>query len=144
MLKVSKKQLLLISALFWGIASIDIAFSGITNWTKNTSNIYLELIGLVAVIMFFAAFIFKRVYHKDSNRILSLDDTRHSVFKIMDIKGWTIVACMITFGVSIRVFGLMPDIAIGVFYSGLAFSLFYNGVRFFRCYLQFLRYQSIS
>lgn len=42
-----------------------------------------------------------------------------------------IMIFMMTIGISIRSFHLLPDIFIAVFYSGLGFALFMAGIKFF-------------
>lgn len=45
-----------------------------------------------------------------------------------------IMIFMMTMGISIRSFHLLPDIFIAVFYSGLGFALFMAGIKFFKNY----------
>jgi len=47
-----------------------------------------------------------------------------------DARGWIIMAFMITLGVSIRRYGLMPLWFIALFYTGLSSALVLTGIRF--------------
>jgi len=46
------------------------------------------------------------------------------------------MAFMITFGIGLRVSGIIPDVFIAVFYSGLGASLFTAGVLFIINYIK--------
>lgn len=53
-------------------------------------------------------------------------------FSFFDVKGWIVMVFMITFGITIRSFHLLPDAFISVFYTGLSLALMSTGVLFIR------------
>lgn len=53
------------------------------------------------------------------------------------MKSFLIMAFMITFGLSIRAFNLMPQVFIAVFYTGLGLALTLAGFKFSVSYIQF-------
>ena len=53
-------------------------------------------------------------------------------FSFFDVKGWIIMVFMITFGVTMRSFQILPDAFISVFYTGLSLALIFTGVLFIR------------
>ena len=57
--------------------------------------------------------------------ILAFQDRR-------DVKGWIVMVFMITFGVTMRSFHILPDAFISVFYTGLSLALIFTGVLFIR------------
>lgn len=53
-------------------------------------------------------------------------------FSFFDVKGWIIMVFMITFGITMRSFHILPDAFISVFYTGLSLALIFTGVLFIR------------
>ena len=59
-----------------------------------------------------------------------MPEPRTSVFKTFSAKGYIIIACMITLGITLKRIPQVPDSFIAWFYSGLGPGLFSAGVRF--------------
>lgn len=53
-------------------------------------------------------------------------------FSFFDVKGWIVMVFMITFGITMRSFHILPDAFISVFYTGLSLALMFTGVLFIR------------
>ena len=61
----------------------------------------------------------------------------YSPFTAFNRQAYCIMAFMMTFGIGLRVSGLVPEVFIAVFYSGLGLSLIIAGLGFCR---QFIKY----
>ncbi len=62
---------------------------------------------------------FGKLVVKHTDRISSYEDDRHFFLKFFDVPSFIIMAVMMTGGISIRAFGLAPEVFIAVFYTGL-------------------------
>ena len=136
-LKVHKNHLLLIGGIVWGIAGFNILKIGLTAY-EGYFNWWRLLISLVV----FAAFqflIFNKMVRKHTKRILEYEEIRQYFIKFFDLKGFLIMAFMITLGVSLRLSGFVPDVYIAVFYSGLGSSLGVAGLLFVINYISTFR-----
>lgn len=127
-MKVRKDWLLLIAGIVWLIAGaniINIAFlaaHGVWHFTMF----------VVAIIVFciFFFLIFGRLVGKHTHRILGYHDEKVWIFKFFDIKSYVIMVVMISLGIVVRKFHLMPDVCIAMFYAGLGSALIAAGVAF--------------
>ena len=137
-MKVNKKILILIAAFVWMIAGFNVLKIGI-----ETYNGHLALINIILSLIIFAIFhflIFQRMVKKHCKRINAYQ-TKQYFWHFFDAKSFLIMLFMISFGVIIRVFSLLPDRFIAVFYTGLGAALFFAGISFGISYLKSLDYQ---
>lgn len=129
--RVKKKTLLFIAGAVWLIAGINILRIGITTWA-NTDQCWLFKIGEATIVfLLFFLLIFKRLFQKHTKRIENKKE-KSSPFSFFDKKGWVIMTFMITLGITIRKFQLLPNSFISVFYTGLSSALIITGLLFLR------------
>lgn len=72
---------------------------------------------------------------KHTLRIKNFQQPKQYFWKFFDMKSFIIMAVMMTGGVTIRIFHLLPEQFIAVFYSGLGAALFLAGSLFGYNYL---------
>lgn len=127
-MKVKKNNLLLLAALVWIGAGVNIFRIGVLLYFP-----YLNIVNILlsaAVFAVFQYFIFGRLVRKHTARIQRYPDERQFFLKFFDIKSFVIMAVMMSGGIGIRSFHLAADEFIAVFYSGLGVSLLLAGVLF--------------
>lgn len=73
---------------------------------------------------------FTGVVRKYTERILGIPESRTSIFRTFSVKGYLIIAFMITLGITLRRIPQVPDSFIAWFYCGLGPGLFSAGIRF--------------
>ncbi|MBM6798481.1 hypothetical protein H7U28_06595, partial [Coprobacillus cateniformis] len=78
----------------------------------------------------FMKFVFYKMVQKHTNRIISYEEELQLFIRFFDIQAFCIMAFMMTMGISLRAFHLVPDIFIAVFYTGLGVSLLCAGILF--------------
>ena len=129
MLKIPTRHLLLVNGLLWTAIGIKIALTGV-NAYRHLEVIPWWYFVLSAVV--FAGFyvMFTGVVRKYAARIEALPDPRTSIFKTFSVKGYLIIAFMITLGITLKRIPQVPDSFIAWFYSGLGPGLFSAGIRF--------------
>ena len=114
--RVNRRTLLLIAGCVWIIAGINILRIGIITWL-NDAHYWLFKVGeAIVVFLLFFQFVFRRLFVKHSERI-SQKGEKNCPFSFFDVKGWIVMIFMITFGVTIRHFQLLPNSFISVFYT---------------------------
>lgn len=129
--KVNSHTLLLIAGIVWIVAGANILRIGIDTWLIDSQYWVFKVGEASVVFLIFYNFIFKKLYHKHSKRIC--EKTSSSCpFSFFDIKGWVIMSFMISLGITVRKFQLMPESFIAVFYTGLSIALIITGLLFFR------------
>lgn len=129
---VNKQFLLITAGLVWIIAGVNILRIGIVTWINNAENWMFKIGEATIVFLFFFILIFKKLYYKHTLRIEQKKEDKHCPFSFFDIKGWLIMIFMITLGITIRSFHLLPESFISVFYTGLSIALILTGILFIR------------
>ena len=127
------RQILLITAgAVWIIAGANILRIGIVTWL-NTSQDWMFKIGEATVVfLLFFVLVFRRLYYKHTQRIEQKKERRNCPFSFFDVKSWITMIFMISLGITIRSFHLLPETFISVFYTGLSIALILTGVLFIR------------
>lgn len=127
--RVNKYTLLFIAGCVWIIAGANILRIGIVTWL-NDAHYWLFKAGEATVVfLLFFQFVFRRLFVKHSVRI-SQKGEQNCPFSFFDMKGWIVMIFMITFGITVRRFQLLPNSFISVFYTGLSSALIVTGILF--------------
>ncbi|MGL9748412.1 hypothetical protein [Enterococcus sp. DIV0170] len=125
---VKKLTLLLLASVVWLIAGFNVLKIGIETYANYLSVINFLLSVLVFLIFWFM--VFHKLTIKHTERISNYTKDRQFILNFFDLKSFLIMAVMITGGLLIRKFSLLPDRFIAVFYTGLGSALFLAGVLF--------------
>ena len=129
MLKIPTRHLLLVNGLLWTAIGTKIALTGIGAY-KSLPVIHWWYFLLSALV--FAGFymMFTGIVRKYAERIEAMQEPRTSVFKTFSLKGYIIIAFMITLGITLKHIPQIPDTFIAWFYCGLGPGLLSAGIRF--------------
>lgn len=126
-LKVNKKALMVIGGLVWAFAGSRVFSLGYEDVT------HVNIIGVIVSIIIFSVFfnfIFYKMAKKHVVRINNKEKEKLCVFSFFDIKGYIIMAFMMTFGIGLRSTGIVNPNYLGIFYIGLGFALSLGGIIF--------------
>ena len=129
MLKIPTKSLLIVNGLLWTAIGTKIALIGIDHYGR-LEHIPWWYFLLSAVVFAGFWFMFTGVVRRYSGRILSMKEPRTSIFKTFSLKGYLIIAFMITLGITLKRIPQVPDSFIAWFYCGLGPGLLSAGIRF--------------
>ena len=134
MLRIKKRGLLFVAALVWLAAGVNILRIGIVSIisTYGKGKPFWDFgIPFFAVLIFvgFTA-MFYRLVGKHERRIMGYDAEKVSVFLFFDLKGYLMMAFMMTLGILLRRGGFMPEVFFAFFYTGLGSALSLAGLRF--------------
>lgn len=125
---IKNKYLLILAGIFWILAGINIDKIGFQAY-KSHITLFNILISIIIFIIFYCI-IFNKLVLKHTNRIISSKIEKQKFYKFFDLKSYFIMIFMIVLGIVIRIFNLLSDTYIGVFYSGLGTALFLSGIKF--------------
>ena len=129
MLRIPTKYLLLVNGLLWTAIGTRIALIGVDYYQLLESIPWWYF--LLSVIVFAGFwFMFTGVVRKYSERIMSMTEPRTSIFCTFSVKGYIIIAFMITLGITLKRIPQVPDSFIAWFYCGLGPGLLSAGIRF--------------
>lgn len=127
-MKVDRNVLILLASLVWSAAGFNILLIGLAAYHQylSISNLLLSLL----VFIVFQKFIFGKLVHKHTDRINNYVESKQFFLKFFDLKGFFMMAIMMSAGVILRTLGLVPERFIAVFYTGLGASLLLAGLLF--------------
>ena len=115
---VTKNTLLITAGIVWLLAGINILRIGISCWINDSHYWFFKVCEATIVFLLFFGLIFHKLYKKHTHRI-SQKKAKNCPFSFFDVKGWIIMAFMITIGILTRTLHLLPEAFIAVFYTGL-------------------------
>ena len=105
---VSKNTLLITAGIIWLTAGINILRIGVECWINDSHYwLFKACEATLVFLLFFGC-----------------------PFSFFDVQGWIVMAFMITIGILSRLFHLLPESFIAVFYTGLSLALIGTGIRF--------------
>lgn len=130
MCKVRKVHLLAINGLLWTAIGAKIAATGVVHYLSTPTEKLWWMIPLSALV--FAGFylMFTGIVRKYAERIHGLPGPKESVFKTFGLKGYLIIAFMISLGISLKHIPGIPKPFFAWFYLGLGLGLLSAGIRF--------------
>jgi hypothetical protein len=135
--KVPKRALLFIAALVWGYAAQKIIVIGVRLYKISNLHFWHIILISIPVYLLFHYFVFNKIILKHTRRIVNKPNPKHCLFSFFDWKSYLIMAFMITLGISVRKYMLLPANFIAEFYIGLgmaigtsAIYLLYYGIRY--------------
>ena len=127
---VKKHSLLGIAGCVWLIAGFNVARLGVLSYgiMETISFVHIAL----SVLVFCAfGFMFFKMSIKHTKRIRGYEEEWKPVWHFFDLKAYCIMAVMMGGGIWLRSSGLVPNVFIAVFYTGLGCALAVAGVLFF-------------
>lgn len=136
---IKNKYLLLIAAIVWLIAGFNVLKIGVETYLNYVTVINL-LLSLVVFLVFWIM-VFSKLVKKHTLRISSYESEKQWFYLFFDLKSFIIMAIMMTMGIVIRYYALLPDVFIAVFYTGLGSALALAGILFM---VNFMRFEAIS
>lgn len=128
-LQVKKNNLLVIAALVWIAAGVNILHIGIDAFAEGYASILNEALSLLVGLVFWFG-VFYRLTVKHTERITNYEQQNQYFWHFFDVKSFIIMAVMMTGGIALRASGIAPSVFIAVFYTGLGAALTLAGVLF--------------
>ena len=130
MCKIPTTGLLAVNGLLWTAIGTKIAVTGVSRYLQTESGKLWWMIPLSVLV--FAGFymMFTGIVRKYAERIHALEGPKEPVWKTFGLKGYLIIAFMITLGISLKYIPGIPAPFFAWFYLGLGLGLLSAGIRF--------------
>ena len=129
MFKIATRHLILFNGLLWSAIGIKILLTGISYYLRLPEIHWWYY--LLSVLVFTGFYVmFTGIVRKYAERIEAMPEPKTSIFKTFSIKGYIIIAFMITLGITLKRIPQVPDSFIAWFYCGLGPGLLSAGIRF--------------
>lgn len=133
---VKKRTLPAVAGCVWLIAGINVARLGLLAYSIIPR---IKIIHILLSMAVFGAFglMFFKISIKHTKRIKGYEKEFHPFWRFFDLKSYIIMAVMMGGGIWLRASGLVPEVFIAVFYSGLGCALALAGVLFWIMFFLF-------
>lgn len=131
---IAKRYLMIIAAFVWLFAGSMLLYKGIAFMIKNPSAIVLKLIISITIGLLFFAIMFSKIVAKHVTRILSIKHERPCLFSFFNWKSYLLMGSMITFGILLRTFHIIPMEYLSCFYVSMGIPLLISSHRFFKLF----------
>lgn len=133
---ISKRGLLLLAGIVWTFAGGMLAFRGLSYlWDQPHLGVRLAIAAAIGVA--FYLMVFTRVSFKHISRIKSKAVAKPCAFSFFDVKGYLMMAVMITSGILLRHFNVVNPAYLYTFYVGMGIPLLISAARFYWTWLTF-------
>lgn len=133
LLKMKKENLIIVAGVVWLLAGANVALIGLRSAVEMSGAavgvVGALVVGAVAAFLAFHA-MFGTIVLKNAQRIRGLDGEHLSFLQFLDLKGYLIMAFMMSFGFGLRLSGLVPNWFFAFFYTGLGCALTLAGASF--------------
>lgn len=126
---VKKRTLLAVAGGVWLLAGFNVARLGILSYIDLSKILFVHILLSVAVFCAFGLMFYKMSI-KHTKRIKGYKEEFKPVWHFFDLKSYIIMAVMMGGGIWLRSSGLVPNVFIAVFYTGLGCALALAGVLF--------------
>jgi hypothetical protein len=125
---VPKSVLIALGAALWGFAAYRILKMGFIFIEKHALHHMLNyLIGVAGFVPFFLL-IFRKVSLRYFTRIINLPQRRPCMFAFFDLRGYIMMSFMITIGILVSHWKLIPELYKGTFFISLGLSLLASSI----------------
>ena len=131
MFKIKTIHLLAINGLLWTAIGTKIAITGVGHYLQVVGSRALIWMVPLSILVFVAFYMmFTGVVRKYSERILSMTEKKTSIFRTFSLKGYLVIAFMISLGIGLKHIPGIPSNFFAWFYCGLGLGLLSAGIRF--------------
>ena len=130
-MKIKTKHLLAINGLLWTAIGTKITVTGVSHYLMVDRPQYLLWMIPLSILVFVGFYMmFTGVVRKYSARIMSMTAEKTSIFRTFSLKGYLIIAFMISLGIGLKHIPGIPSNFFAWFYCGLGPGLLSAGLRF--------------
>jgi hypothetical protein len=136
---VPKIVVIIVGASVWAFAAYRILGLGIKEIEHEALNQWVNyIIGIAGFIPFFIL-VFRKVSKRYVNRIINHKQQRPCIFGFFDLRGYLLMSVMITAGILVSHWKLIPELYKGTFFISLGLSLLASAVYFVVEGIKFVR-----
>lgn len=127
--------MLAIAGCIWMVAGFNVTRLGMLSYKKLIPITAVHVLLSILVFIAFGTMFFKMSI-KHTKRITGYQEEFRPVWHFFDLKSYCIMAVMMGGGIWLRSSGLVPNVFIAVFYTGLGCALALAGVMFWIMYIR--------
>ena len=128
---IPKQYLLFVAALVWTFAGGMLLLRGFSVLKFNSLYVLEEEVVSIVLGIVFYIFMFSHISLKHIVRMENNPNERPCVFSFFNWQSYILMSTMISFGVTLRLTGLVPVQYLSFFYITMGTPLFLSSIRFY-------------
>lgn len=129
--RISTFRLTAVAGLVWIIAGGNVAWIGLSSYPHSGLSAPWACVLPLAVFIAFGA-MFLKTAGKNVRRIVGFAHPARPFWHFFDARSYLMMGIMMSSGILLRVFNVLPEAFVAFFYTGLGAALFCAGL-FFLC-----------
>lgn len=129
--RTSRRVLLFIAAVVWTFAGVMLLSRGLGMMAIDSEYYMFRLLGSIMGGVLFYWVLFTRISKKYVNRIIYLENDRPGIFSFFNLKGYIMMAGMISLGIFLRTSGIVAPFYLSIVYVTMGIPLFISSLRFY-------------
>ena len=138
--ELPKQHLLFVNGIIWLAIGLRIILKGLMAYARLWPDGRLPWMVALSVLVFLGFFfMFRRIVKRYTNRILSFEESRKHIGYTFSLRGYILIAFMISLGILFNHLPFIDDVFFSTFYTGLGGGLISAGIRFFVAWRKALR-----
>jgi len=128
---IPKSYLIFVAAIVWTFAGGMLLYRGFSMLIPDTELLWVKLTGSFIAGMIFFVYIFSNISLKHILRIVNLESERPCIFSVFNWRSYLMMAVMMSFGVTLRMSGIISVKYLSFFYIFMGTPLFLSAFRFY-------------
>lgn len=128
---IPKRYLMFVAAIVWFFAGGMLLYKGFSYVDYSQSFLIFKLIISVVLGLLFFMLLFSKIAAKHVSRILNIKHEKPCLFSFFNWKSYFMMGSMITLGILLRVFKIVPIELLSFFYLVMGIPLLLSAFRFF-------------
>lgn len=131
---INKRYLMFVAALVWFFAGGMLFYKGISFMIENPSFIEIKLAISIVIGLLFFAIMFSKIVAKHITRILNIKHEKPCLFSFFSWKSYLMMGLMISIGILLRTFKVVPMEYLSCFYVAMGTPLLISSHRFIQLF----------
>ena len=127
---VPKRYLMFVAALVWLFAGGMLLYKGFVFMKMPQPFLTIKIISSIILGLLFFAVLFSRIAAKHILRIRNIEHERPCLFSFFNWKSYAIMGSMISLGIFLRAFKIVPAEYLSFFYLIMGIPLLLSALRF--------------
>ncbi|HEY5590205.1 MAG TPA: hypothetical protein VIK55_04230 [Paludibacter sp.] len=128
---IPKSYLIFVAAIVWTFAGGMLLYRGFSMLIPDTELLWVKLTGSFIVGIIFFVYTFSNISLKHILRIVNLQQDRPCFFSFFNWKSYLMMVIMMSFGITLRMTGIVSPKYLSIFYIAMGTPLFLSAFRFY-------------
>lgn len=128
---IPRRYLLVIAGIAWTTGGGLLVYRGYSMMKLTQGMIWLKIAGSIVAGIIFYIMMFSKISLKHIHRIVHLESDKPCLFSFVNFRSYLLMALMNSFGITLRMTGIVSPNYLSIFYIGMGSPLLISALRFY-------------